>query len=60
MAIQSKKAFFDLKKFLDYFSLRIEEINVCAVTLYIRNVTPKNFFFNLKKKLSLLKDNKIK
>ena len=61
--IHPKKCFFEsniTKKFLNCFFHCIKEINICAVVKYIRNVTHRNIFFNLKKKLFSFKDNKIK
>ena len=46
-------------KVLIVFFLWIEEINVCAVTYYMRNVIQGNISFNLNRKLSSFKGYKI-
>ena len=58
---RSKNNFFDQTKMsLLFFFPETKKMNVYAVAYYICNVTHRNIFFNLKKKLSSFEDNTVK
>ena len=56
IAVRSKKAFFDLNKFLDcFFSLNLRNEFLCSCISTCVMLNKRNIFFNLKKKLSSFK-----